>query len=72
MSRIQPKPYDDPRMEEALWQVIEKEHMEIMTKQTITDKEWNRFVSNYEGSFAEEVSILALDFWNEREIEELP
>lgn len=63
------KIYTDVKMNEAMWQVIEKEHMEMMTKQTITDKEWNRFVSKYEDSFAEEVSILALDFWNERDTE---
>ena len=51
--------------ENTLWQCIAKEHMEMNTKETITDMEWRVFVERLQDAFANEVSELALEFWNE-------
>ena len=51
------------KMKAKLWQIIEKEHMESMTGETITDKEWELFVDASQNAFADEVSAFALDFW---------
>ena len=49
----------------ALWQTIEKKHMEDMTGETITDEEWELFVKRLGSLFAGEVSKLALEFWRD-------
>ena len=49
----------------TLWQMINKEHMETNTGQTITDEEWRVFVDRLQDSFANEVSELATEYWNE-------
>jgi len=54
--------------EHSLWQKIEKRHIEIMTKETISDEEWITFVEQHEHAFAEEASILAETYWNERQM----
>ena len=51
-----------------LWQVINKQHMEANTKETITDEEWELFCIIYKTPFANEVSQLAIDFWNDRDL----
>ena len=56
----------DDDMNECLYQVIEKEHMESNVKETIDAKEWNAFCMHFIDSFAEEVSLLAIDYWRER------
>ena len=48
-----------------LYQSINKEHMESYTGQTITDEEWRVFVDRLQDSFANEVSELATEFWND-------
>ena len=46
-----------------LYQYINKEHMEKMTEETISDEDWELFVHNVQDTFAEEVSELARSFW---------
>ena len=53
------------KMKAKLWQIIEKEHMENMTGETITDKEWELFVIRLQDIFADEVSELALEIWRD-------
>ena len=48
-----------------LSQYINKEHMESHTGQTITDEAWEVFVNRTQDGFAEEVSQLAFEFWND-------
>jgi|TARA_R100000479_G_C6274010_1_gene160536 ubiquinone biosynthesis protein UbiJ len=52
-------------MKEKLWQTIEKEHIESMTGESITDEEWEMFVNALQDAFADEVSALALEFWRD-------
>ncbi len=52
-------------LEGCLWQYITKEHMEVNTGQTITDEEWELFVERIQNPFADEVSQLATEFWND-------
>ena len=51
--------------ENTLWQTINKEHMETNTGQAITDEEWRVFVDRLQDAFADEVSELATEFWND-------
>lgn len=51
--------------DKKLWQHLEKEHMEEMTGQTITDEEWELFVDRKQDAFAEDVSELARRIWSE-------
>ena len=60
----------DDNMNECLYQIIEKEHMESMTKEKIDADEWNKFCLKYIDAFAEEVSLLAKEYWDERGEEE--
>ena len=53
-----------------LYQTIEKEHMEQMTGQEISQKEWLGFVARFEDAFAEQVSELARVYWVERKMYE--
>jgi hypothetical protein len=53
-----------------LYQAIEKEHMEQMTGEKIDDEEWVDFVARFEDAFAEQVSELALVYWDERKMYE--
>lgn len=53
-------------MVDKLYQTIEKEHMEQMTRQKIDDKEWIAFCEYFIDAFAEEVSRLAKEYWSER------
>jgi hypothetical protein len=53
-----------------LYQTIEKEHMEQMTGEKIDDEEWLDFVARFEDAFAEQVSELALVYWDERKMYE--
>ena len=46
-----------------LYQYINKEHMEKMTEETISDEDWELFVHNVQDTFADEVSELARSFW---------
>lgn len=48
-----------------LWQEIEKEHIEKMAEESITDEEWELFVKRLGLLFADEVSALALEFWRD-------
>tara|TARA_B100001094_G_scaffold315169_1_gene354854 strand:- start:185 stop:433 length:249 start_codon:yes stop_codon:yes gene_type:complete len=56
------------QLKPTLWQYIEKRHMESMTddKRPIVMKEWELFIHTFQDAFAHEVSILALDYWNDR------
>ena len=56
----------DNNMNECLYQIIEKEHMESNAKEEIDADEWNKFCLEYIDSFADTVSMLALELWNER------
>ena len=49
-----------------LYQTIEKGHMEQMIGEEIDDKEWVAFCERFIDAFAEEVSRLAKDYWDER------
>ncbi len=55
-------------MNKKLYQTIEKEHMEWMTRKKIDDEEWNAFCDYFIDAFAEEVSRLAKEYWSERDI----
>ena len=57
----------DDNMNECLYQIIEKEHMEFNAKEEIDADEWNTFCLNYKNAFAEEVALLALEYWNHSE-----
>lgn len=50
----------------ALYQWIEKEHMEEITGETITAEQWRDFLNHFQTSFAKEVSELAANYWTER------
>ena len=52
-------------MSKKLWQAIEKEHMEANAGVSITDEEWEMFVDALQDAFADEVSLLALEFWRD-------
>ena len=56
------------RLRGTVWNYVEKEHMESMCEgnTTITDEEWYEFVHMFQDAFADEVSGLALEFWNQR------
>ena len=60
----------DNNMNECLYQIIEKEHMESNAKEEIDADEWNQFCLTHIDSFADEVSLLALEYWITREEEE--
>ena len=60
----------DDNMNECLYQIIEKEHMEFNAKEEIDADEWNKFCLKFIDSFADEVSLLALEYWITREEEE--
>lgn len=49
----------------TLWQYISKEHMESMADKVISDERWYRFIADVESAFADEVSQLAYEFWND-------
>ena len=57
----------DDYMNECLYQIIEKKHMEFNAKEEIDADEWNKFCLKFMDAFAEEVSELALEYWNQRE-----
>ncbi len=48
-----------------LWQAIEKEDIESMAGENITDEEWELFVKRLGLLFADKVSELALEFWRD-------
>ncbi len=52
----------------TLWQYLEKKHMEYMTddKRPISDEEWELFIHSFQDAFANEVSVLALEYWIDR------
>jgi len=55
----------------TLWQYIEKKHIEHMiderpTEEPISDEEWELFIHSFQDAFANEVSVLALEYWNDR------
>lgn len=58
----------DAVMYGCLWQYIGKEHMEDMIDDQlpISDEEWSEFVEICQDAFANQVSVLALEYWNER------
>jgi hypothetical protein len=56
----------DDNMNECLYQIIEKEHMEFNAKEEIDADEWNKFCLEYIDAFADTVSMFALELWNER------
>ena len=56
----------DDNMNECLYQIIEKEHMEFNAKEEIDADEWNKFCLEYIDAFANEVALLALEYWNQR------
>lgn len=55
-----------PTIMGALWQSIEKKHMEWMTWESIDDEEWIAFCERFGDAFADEVSDLARTYWIER------
>ena len=57
----------DDNMNECLYQIIEKEHMEFNVKEEIDADEWNEFCLKFIDSFADAVSLLALEYWKQRE-----
>lgn len=56
------------QLSNCLWQYLEKKHIESMSYGKISDEEWNVFVNMFQDSFANEVSLLATEYWNERYI----
>jgi hypothetical protein len=44
----------------SLWQYIERDHIDSNIKKTI----WEEFVLSYQDEFAEKVSELAQEMWN--------
>jgi len=46
-----------------LYQYIDKEHMEMLAGETISDEKWESFVDKVQDAFADEVSELARSFW---------
>ena len=52
----------------TLWQYIEKEHIKQMMddEEPISDEEWELFIHSFQDAFANEVSVLALEYWNDR------
>ena len=60
----------DEDKNECLWKLLEKRHMEFNTKTTIDAEEWNRFCGRVMDSFADTVSMIALEYWYNRGEEE--
>jgi hypothetical protein len=56
----------DDNMNECLYQIIEMGHMRTYTGEHINADEWNEFCLKFIDAFAEEVSLLALEYWNQR------
>ena len=54
-------------MNRELIQTITRLHMEGMTNTEIDSGEWNNFVYAFIDVWAEQVSLLALEFWQERQ-----
>ncbi len=52
-------------MKGKLYQTIEKKHMEWMTESKISDEVWEKFVNERQDAFADEVSVLAREFFQE-------
>ena len=57
-------------MNKCLYQIIEKQHMEFNAKEEIDADEWDKFCLKYIDAFADEISLLALEYWNQRTWEE--
>ena len=49
-----------------LFQAINKWHMEHMAGEKIDDEEWIAFCEKFQDAFAEDVSLLAKQYWSER------
>ena len=49
----------------TLWQSIEKKHMEYNTGERISDEDWEQFVEKCQDGFADEVSTIAMEWWND-------
>lgn len=67
----------------TLWQYIEKEHMEGMmddedyqdeegNQLPISEEEWELFIRYFQNAFGNEVSCLALEYWNDRHYNGMP
>lgn len=64
----------------TLWQYIEKEHMEDMVNDEdeegnqilISDEEWELFLRWFQNAFGDEVSGIALQYWNDRHYNGMP
>ena len=64
----------------TLWQYIEKEHMEDMMNDEdeegnqilISDEEWELFLRWFQNAFGDEVSGIALQYWNDRHYNGMP
>ena len=73
---LPPDRLDGVNMNGCLWQTIEKEHMEMMSydddDEEISDDEWSLFVRMFQHAFANEISALAAEHWNERHINGMP
>lgn len=56
------------QLKPTLWQYLEKEHIEQMIddEEPISDEEWELFIHTFQDAFANEVSVLALEYWNDR------
>ena len=67
------------QLQPTLWQYIEKVHIEHMIlvcsndgmhrkddEEPISDEEWELFIHTFQDAFANEVSVLALEYWNDR------
>tara|TARA_R100000900_G_scaffold60418_1_gene48678 strand:+ start:145 stop:405 length:261 start_codon:yes stop_codon:yes gene_type:complete len=56
-------------MDNCLWQYIEKEHMEVncnLEVGSINEDEWHEFVLRFQDSFANYISELAVEYWENR------
>ncbi len=67
----------------TLWQYIEKEHIEMMmddedyqdeegNQLPISDEEWELFIRSFQDAFGNEVSGIALQYWNDRHYNGMP
>lgn len=71
----------------TLWQYLEKEHIECMLDDEdyedeegnivykaakISDEEWEMFLHYFQNAFGDEVSGLALRYWNDRYYNGMP
>jgi hypothetical protein len=54
------------KLKGTMWNYIEKHHMEEMCREKISDDEWDLFLEAFQDGFADEVSQLAVEYWEKR------